>query len=35
MGDHRLHKRIMSVELGKEWTDCEAEDRRLFGITRD
>ena len=46
MGDHRLPKRVMSGELenvGKrgpgvkeqKWTDCVAEDRRLFGITRD
>ena len=46
MGDHRLPKRVMSRELenagkhgpgGKEkkWTDCVAEDRRLFGITGD
>ena len=46
MGDHRLPKRVMSRELenagkrgpgGKEkkWTDCVAEDLRLFGITGD
>ena len=46
MGDHRLPKRVMSGELenagkrgpggkGKEWTDCVADDLRLFGITRD
>ena len=44
MGDQRLLKRVMSGELenagkhrpgGKEkkWTDCVAEDHRLFGIT--
>ena len=44
MGDLRLPKRVMSGGLGnagkrgpgrkeKEWTDCVAEDRRLFGIT--
>ena len=44
MGDHRLPKRIMSGELEnagkrgpgggeKEWTDCVADDLRLFGIT--
>ena len=44
MGDHRLPKRVMSGELensgkrgpeGKEkdWTDCVADDLRLFGIT--
>ena len=44
MGDHRLPKRVMSVELenaGKrgpggeekeEWTDCVADDLRLFCI---
>ena len=46
MGDHRLPKRVMSGELKnagkrrpggkeKEWTDCMAEDRRVFGITGD
>ena len=46
MGDHRLTKRVMSGELenagkrgprGKEkiWTDCVAEDRRVFGTTKD
>ena len=46
MGDHRLPKRVMSVELEnaekrgpggkeKEWTNCVAEDRRIFGITGD
>ena len=46
MGDHRLPKRIMSGELEnaekrgpggeeKEWTDCVADDLRLFGITGD
>ena len=46
MGNHRLPKRAMSGELdnavkrgpgGKEeeWTNCVAEDRRLFGITGD
>ena len=46
MGDHRLPKIVMSGELEnagkrgsggkeKEWTDCVAEDRRLFGITGD
>ena len=46
MGDNRLPKRVMSGELentgkrgpgGKEreWTDCVADDFRLFGITRD
>ena len=46
MGDHRLPKRFMSGELEnagkrrpggkeKEWTDCVAEDLRLFGITGD
>ena len=44
MGDHRLPKRVMSGELenagkrgpggkNKEWTDCEADDLRLFGVT--
>ena len=44
MGDHRLHKRVMSGELEnagkhglggeeKEWTDCVADGLRLFGIT--
>ena len=42
-GDHRLPKSVMSRELKnagergprgkeKEWTDCVAEDRRLFGV---
>ena len=46
MGDHRLPKRVMSGELEnagkrepggkeKEWTDCGADDLRLFGITGD
>ena len=46
MGDHRLPKRVISGELEnagkcgpegkeKEWTDCVAEDRQLFGITGD
>ena len=46
MSDHRLPKRVMSGELenagkcgpgGKEkdWTDCVADDLRLFGITRN
>ena len=46
MGNHRLPKRVMSGELEnagkrwprgkeKEWTDCVAEARRLFGITGD
>ena len=46
MGDNRLPKRVMSGELEnagkrgpggkeKEWTDCLANDRRLFGITGD
>ena len=46
MGDHRLPKRVMSGELEnagkrrpggkeKEWTDCVADDLRLFGITGD
>ena len=46
MGDHRLPKKVMSGELenevkhgprGKEeeWTDCVAEDLRLFCITGD
>ena len=46
MGDHRLPKRVLSGELenagkrrpggkGKYWIDCVAEDRWLFGITRD
>ena len=46
MGDHRLPKRVMSGELKnagkrgpggkeKEWTDCVADDLRLFGITGD
>ena len=43
MGEHRLPKRVMSGELEdagkrgpgekeKEWTDCVAEDLRLFGV---
>ena len=46
MGDHRLPKRLMSGELEnagkrgpggkeKEWTDCVADDLRLFGVTGD
>ena len=46
MGDHSLPKRAMSGELEnagkrgprgkeKEWTDCVADDLRLFGITGD
>ena len=46
MGDHRLPKRVMSRELEnagkrgpvgkeKEWTDCVADNFRLFGITGD
>ena len=46
MGNHRLPKRIMSEGMGNagqrgpgrkknEWTDCVAEDRRVFGITGD
>ncbi|CAN0326090.1 unnamed protein product, partial [Ascophyllum nodosum] len=46
MGDHRLPKRIMSGELEnagkrgpgrkeKEWTDCVADDLRLFDVTGD
>ena len=46
MGDHRLPKRAMSGELEnagkrapgreeKEWTDCVADDLRLFGVTGD
>ena len=46
MGNNRLSKRVMSGELEnagkrgpggkeKEWTDCVADDLRLFGITRD
>ena len=46
MGDHRLPKRVMSGELEnagkrgpggkeKEWTDCVADDLRLFGVTED
>ena len=46
MGDNRLPKRVMSGELKnagkrgpggkeKEWTDCVADDLRLFGITGD
>ena len=46
MGDHRLPRRVMSGELEnagkrgpggkeKEWTDCVADDLRLFGVTGD
>ena len=46
MRDHRLPKRVTSGELEnagqrrpggeeKEWTDCAAEDRRVFDITGD
>ena len=46
MGHNRLPKRVMSGELEnagkrgpagkeKEWTDCVANDLRLFGITGD
>ena len=46
LGDSRLPKRVMSGELEnagkrgpggkeKEWTDCVADDLRLFGITGD
>ena len=46
MGDHRLPKRVMSGELKnagkrgpggkeKEWTDCAADDLRLFGVAGD
>ena len=46
MGDHRLPKRVMSGELKnagkrgpggkeKEWTDCVADDLRLFGVKGD
>ena len=46
MGDHRLHKSVMSGELDnagkrgprgndKDWTDCVGDDLRLFGITGD
>ena len=46
MGDHRLPKRVMSGELEnagkrgpggkkKEWTDCVADNLRLFGVTGD
>ena len=46
MGDHRLPERVVSRDLEKagkrgpvgkkkEWTDCVAEDLRLFGITGD
>ena len=46
MGDHRLPKRVLSRELEnagrrglggeeKEWTDCLAEARQVFCITRD
>ena len=46
MGDHRLHKRVMSGELdnagkrgpiGKEneWTDCVGNGLRLLDTTRD
>ena len=45
MDNHRLPERVMSGELRnarklgpgvgkKEWTDCVAEDRRVFGMTR-
>ena len=44
MGDHRFPKRVMPGEIEnawkrgpvgkeKEWTDCVADDLRLFGIT--
>ena len=46
MGDHRLPKRVTSGELEnagkrgpeekeKEWTNCMADDVRLFGVTGD
>ena len=46
MGDHRLPKRVMSGvlenagkrgpgEKEKEWTNCMADDVRLFGVTGD
>ena len=45
MGDHRLPKRVVSRELEnagqrgsggkKDWTDCVAEDCRVFGLTGD
>ena len=46
VGDHRLPKRVVSGELEnagkrgpggkeKEWTDCVADDLRLFGVTGD
>ena len=46
LGDHRLPKRVMLGELenagkrgpggnDKEWTDCMAEDHRVFDITGD
>ena len=46
MGDDGLPKRVMSGELEtagkrgpegkeKEWTDCVADDLRLFGVTGD
>ena len=46
IGDHRLPKRVMSGDLEnagkrgpggkeKEWTDCVADDLRLFGVTGD
>ena len=46
MGDHWLPKRVMSGELEnsgkrgpggkeKEWTDCVADDLRLFGVPGD
>ena len=46
MGDHRLPERVMSGEVEnvgkrgpggkeKEWTDCVADDLRLFGIAGD
>ena len=46
MGDHRLPERVMSGEVEnaekrgpeeeeKDWTDCAADDLRLFGVTGD
>ena len=46
IGDHRLPKRVISGKLEsagkhgpgekeKEWTDCVADDLRLFGVTGD
>ena len=46
MGGHKLRKRVMSGDLEnagkrgpggeeKEWTDCVADDLRLFGLTGD